>query len=95
MKKYIAGIILIALSAPVSWAGDNKAPNASGSSDVIVEGQSAKRAGDIDPADAIYSPNVIINGKPAIIGCRTGIPVTAKSVFINGKPKVLGCKKRE
>ncbi|MGH1349370.1 MAG: hypothetical protein ACRBBN_00990 [Methyloligellaceae bacterium] len=93
MKKIILGAIFLAFGTATSWA-DKKAPeNTSGSSDVIVEGQSAKRAGDIDPADAIYSTNVFFNGKPAIIGCRKGIPITAKSVFINGKPKVLGCKK--
>ena len=61
-----------------------------GSSDVIVEGQQAKRAGDIP--GAIFSPNVIINGQPVITGCTQGTPVFSPSVMINGKPKILDCR---
>ena len=64
---------------------------ASGSSDVLVEGQPTKRAGDIP--GAIISPNVIINGQPVITGCSEGTPILSPSVMINGKPKILGCRK--
>lgn len=64
-----------------------------GSDNILINGQKAKRAGDMDPDDVIYSTNVFKNGKPAIIGCKKGVPVTSPNVFINGRPAVLGCKK--
>ena len=42
---------------------------------------------------AVGSPNVFINGRPAIIECTEGTPILSPNVFVNGRPKVLGCKK--
>ena len=86
-------LIVVALFTPLAHASDQP-PTPSGqtgSSDVLVEGQQAKRAGDIP--SAIFSPNVIINGQPVITGCTQGTPILSPSVMINGKPKILGCRK--
>ncbi len=66
-----------------------------GSSDTQVGGQAAARRGDAtsDPGVALEggSPNVYINGRPAVtLGDRTGCGGVAvggsSNVFINGKP---------
>jgi len=77
-----------------------------GSSDVIVGGHPAARQLDTTDGGALVdgSPNVFINGKPAVTtGSRTncgGVVMSgSKSVFINGKPiarsgdQTSGCAK--
>ncbi len=87
----LAAIIFCGLGIGSALAEEKKP--AGGSDNILINGQKAQRAGDMDPDDVIYSTNVFKNGKPAIIGCKKGIPVTSPNVFINGKPAVLGCKK--
>ncbi len=91
--RILVAVVSAALSCAAADAGDKtSAPSGqTGSGDVIVEGQQAKRAGDIP--GAIFSPNVFINGQPVITGCTEGTPVLSPSVMINGKPKILGCQK--
>jgi uncharacterized Zn-binding protein involved in type VI secretion len=66
-----------------------------GSADTAIGGQAAARRGDAtsDPGVALESgsPNVFINGRPAVtIGDRTGCGGVAvggsSNVFINGRP---------
>jgi uncharacterized Zn-binding protein involved in type VI secretion len=66
-----------------------------GSTDTLIGGQAAARRGDAtsDPGVALEggSPNVFINGRPAVtLGDRTGCGGVAvggsSNVFINGKP---------
>lgn len=73
--------------------------SATGSTDVLIDGKPAPRAGDL-PGDGAAapqgSPDVLINGKPAMTGggCPPGsVPITSPNVFINGKPAVTGCSK--
>ena len=85
-------ICLTALTAPAFATDDQSgAPAATGSESVIVNGQPAKRAGDIP--GAIFSPDVFVNGQPVIVGCSEGTPVLSPNVFVNGKPKILDCAK--
>ncbi len=85
-------LVITTIHAPWASAADNTAPSgSSGSGSVLIEGQPAKRAGDMP--GAIIAPDVMINGQPVIIGCSEGTPILSKSVFVNGKPKVLGCQK--
>ncbi|MEM7428970.1 MAG: hypothetical protein AAF441_23025 [Pseudomonadota bacterium] len=87
-----AALIAITAALPAGASDQLPAPQGvTGSDSVIVEGQRAKRAGDIP--GAIFSPNVIINGQPVITGCSEGTPILSPSVIINGKPKILGCQK--
>ncbi len=101
MKKNISVLALSIFSLFVvqssAFADQKVAPSqtpdhSTGSSSVIINGKQAKRAGDVSAEDAIYSPNVFVNGRPAIIGCKKGVPITSPNVFVNGKPAVLGCK---
>lgn len=70
---------------------------ASGSGDVMVEGQQAARAGDSAGCAGTItegSPDVFINGKPAAVqgsktGCGGTIASGATGVFVNGKPFVI------
>lgn len=90
--------LVIAAMATLPVAADGHAdPEAStGSSNVLVNGRPALRAGDAPatesgaPGDA--SPSVFINGKPAAVGgqCPNGQPPTASpDVFVNGKPALF------
>ena len=83
---------LLALPVTASATEDKpEAPGGTGSESVIVNGQRAKRTGDVP--GAVGSPNVFI-GRPAIIECTEGTPILSPNVFVdNGRPKVLGCKK--
>jgi uncharacterized Zn-binding protein involved in type VI secretion len=98
----VLAVVLLALFPLTASAED--APNpcgsgavASGSSDVIVEGKQAARAGDsAGCAGTIIegSPDVFINGKPAAVqgdktGCGGTITSGATGVFVNGKPFVI------
>lgn len=92
-RLYVLATLLICVSAPLASASDtpNSSSGVTGSGSVLIEGQPAKRAGDIP--GAIISPDVMINGQPVIVGCSEGTPILSKSVFVNGKPKILGCQK--
>jgi uncharacterized Zn-binding protein involved in type VI secretion len=65
---------------------------ATGSSSVLIDGKPAQRLGD-DPTTAApgqpgaveASPNVFIEGKPAVY-CVNGVKSGSPNVFINGKP---------
>ncbi len=89
----LCAALIISSSPHLALAADEPASSdgATGSGSVLIEGQPAKRAGDIP--GAIISPNVMINGQPVIVGCTEGVPILSKSVFVNGKPKILGCQK--
>jgi uncharacterized Zn-binding protein involved in type VI secretion len=75
----------------------------SGSSDVMVEGKAAARAGDTAGCAGTIiegSPDVFINGKPAAVqgdktGCGGTISSEATGVFVNGKPFVIAGSKAD
>ncbi len=92
-RPIVLAALLLSASAPQTLASDEPSASsgATGSGSVLIEGQPAKRAGDIP--GAIISPDVMINGQPVIVGCSEGTPILSKSVFVNGKPKILGCQK--
>ena len=91
-RPFVAALVAATVMASQAYASDQPPTPSTqtGSSDVLIEGQQAKRAGDIP--GAIFSPNVIINGQPVITGCAEGTPILSPSVMINGKPKILGCR---
>ena len=74
MKPFARPVLALCLLAlPASPAASQDQPDttgATGSESVLVNGNQAKRAGDIP--GAILSPDVIINGQPVIVGCTEG-----------------------
>ena len=95
-------VALLALAPLAALAEDSTKPCpagavTSGSSDVMVEGKQAARAGDgAGCAGTIIegSPDVFINGKPAAVqgdktGCGGTIISGVTGVFVNGKPFVI------
>jgi uncharacterized Zn-binding protein involved in type VI secretion len=106
LTRCILAVAFAAMALPSAAAlaqtPDTAAAPSAGSPDTLINGRPAQRAGDqaqtggeAKPAAPETSPNVLINGKPAVTGgnCPGGVPITSPNVFINGKPAVIGCSK--
>ncbi len=99
-RCFLAAVLMVVTGPALATDPGGQAPCpagsaiTSGSSNVIVGGKQAARAGDTTGCGSTIvegSSNVFINGKPPAVqgsstGCGGGVVTGSSGVFINGKP---------